>query len=198
MSAFVVVGRTASADPEFSLADLPSTSGRLDVLLRCVRAALLRSDGIRADVVVYLVLLGGPRAPRTLRIEGGRARFVRPDERSLATLVQKTLAAAPGEARFVEVRPGVSIVEGGLDAVLDDLGERARYVLELGAPDLRHAAPEGDAAFFVGDHLGLDAATRARLEALGARPVGLGPVSLHADDAVAIVTNELDRRAIAP
>ena len=38
---FVVIGQQASASPDFSLLDLPGTSGRLDVLLRCLRAALL-------------------------------------------------------------------------------------------------------------------------------------------------------------
>src|SRR5262245_20269818 len=92
MRRFVVVGQKASASPDFSLDDLPATSGRLDVLLRCLRAALLVSHGLREDTIVYLVLQGGPRAPRALRIEGAAARFVRPDERSLAVLVKKVLA----------------------------------------------------------------------------------------------------------
>ena len=195
---FIVVGQKATASPDFSLINLPASSGRLDVLLRCLRAALMYSHGLRRDTVVYLVLLGGPPAPRTLRIDGATARFLRPDERSLAVLVQKALAT-PVEAEhpgFVEVRPGVALAEGGLDAVLADLGEASLHVLEEGAPDLRGAAfAGGDLAFFLGDHLGFDETTRARLAALGATPVGVGPVSVHADDAVVLVVNELDRRA---
>ena len=82
MRRFVVIGQTATASGDFSLEDLPSTSGRLDVLLRCVRAALLVSHGLRRDTVVYLVLLGGPLAPRTVRVDGAIATYVRPDERS--------------------------------------------------------------------------------------------------------------------
>ncbi len=68
-------------------------------------------------------------------------------------------------------------------------------MLEEGAADLRAAVIEpGDAVFFLGDDVGFDAATRERLAALGATAVGVGPVSLHADDAVAVVVNELDRR----
>src|SRR3954470_1143092 len=93
MRRFVVIGQRATASPNFSLLDLPSTSGRLDVLLRCLRAALLVSHGVRRDTVVYLVLLGGPGAPRTLRVDGATAKFLRPDERSLAVLAQKALAA---------------------------------------------------------------------------------------------------------
>lgn len=193
---FVIVGAKASASPDFRLDDLPGTSGRLDVLLRCVRAALLVSHGVRRDVAVYLVLLGGPDAPRALRVTGAEARFLRPDERSLATLVKKSLAAPRAGAGFVAVRPGVAVADGGLDVVLDDLGDAALWLLDEGGDDLRDVALGSEpAAFVLGDHTGLDAAARTRLDARGARRVRVGPVSVHADDVVAIVTNELDRRA---
>src|SRR3954466_6183341 len=154
MRSFVIVGQKALASPEFSLLDLPSSSGRLDVLVRCLRAALLFSHGLRRDTVVYLVLLGGPRAPRALRVDGATARFLRPDERSLAVLVKKALAAESEGTGFAEVRPGIAVANGGLDAVLADVGPRRCYVLEEGAPDVREAALPSDAVFFVGDHLG--------------------------------------------
>ena len=95
---FVIVGQKATASPEFSLTDIPGTSGRLDVLLRCLRAALLVSHGLRRDTVVYLVLLGGPLAPRVLRVDGRHVRFIRPDERMLAITVQKALARSATDA----------------------------------------------------------------------------------------------------
>jgi tRNA pseudouridine-54 N-methylase len=49
--------------------------------------------------------------------------------------------------------------------------------------------------FILGDHLGFDAGTRARLEPLPCRAVSVGPVSLHTDDVVTLVAKELDRRA---
>jgi tRNA (pseudouridine54-N1)-methyltransferase len=195
---FVVIGQKADASGEFLPDDLPGTSGRLDVLLRCVRAALLWSHGIRDDVTVYLVLCGGPRAPRALRIDGASARFVRPDERSLATLARKTLAsrADDGVDGFVEVRPGVAIARRGLEVVLAEIGAAPMFVLEEGGSDIRDCgeAALDDAVFFLGDHLGFDGAARERLAAAGARPVSVGPRSLHAEDVVAVVLNELDRR----
>jgi tRNA (pseudouridine54-N1)-methyltransferase len=196
MRRFVILGRTAKASDEFLLDDLPGSSGRLDVLLRCVRSALLTSHGLRPDVLVYLVLQGGPRAPRVIRIGGAGLQFVRPDERSLALLVQKALGRhAGGSAGFTEQKPGLSVADGGLDCVLADLREARCYVLEEGAADLRGAVPSsGDVAFFIGDHLGFDPDARATLASYGAEPVGIGPVSLHSDDVVAVVSNELDRR----
>jgi tRNA (pseudouridine54-N1)-methyltransferase len=198
MRRFVVIGREATASDDFLLDDLPGTSGRLDVGLRCVRAALLFSHGLRRDTIVYLVLGKGPRAPRVLRLSGATARFLRPDERSLAVLARKALASRADAERggFVEVKAGIALASGGLDRVIDDLGAATPYILEQDAPDVRDAAEIGrtDAAFFVGDHLGLSEATRARLAAIGARSLSVGPISLHAEDAVAIVSNEIDRR----
>jgi len=198
MRRFVVIGQKATASGEFSLIDLAGTSGRLDVLLRCLRAALLVSHGLRGDTVVYLVLLGGEHAPRTLRIEGAIVRFLRPDERTLAVLAQKMLSVPRGGDGFVVVRRGLAIADGGLETVLEDLGPATHYVLEEGAPDVRDASIDlVDPVFFVGDHLGFDDATRARLAGLSAKPIGLGPTSIHADDAIAVLSNELDRRGAA-
>lgn len=196
---FIVVGRTALASGDFRPDDVPGTSGRLDVLLRCIRTALLVSHGVRRDTVLYLVLGGDPDAPRTLRIAGADAKFLRPDERSLATLIAKTLASQADRATmgFVQVRPGIAIAQGGVVAVLGDVGDAPRYVLVEGGPDLRGwGGLETDATFFVGDHLGFDDSTLALLADLGAHPVGLGPVSLHAEDAIVVVHNELDRRSL--
>lgn len=195
MRRFVVIGRRAEASADFSLVDFAGTSGRLDVLTRCMRAALLVSHGLRKDTVVYLVLLGGSHAPRTVRVESNHAAFIRPDERSLAVLLQKSLAAAPGSTTFATVRPGIAIAQAGLDAVLQETAHSTRYVLDRAGEDIRAASTfEGDVTFFLGDHLGLEPDTRAVLEHAGARPVSLGPVDVHAEDALSIVWNELDRR----
>jgi tRNA (pseudouridine54-N1)-methyltransferase len=198
---FVFVSTTAIASEDFLLDDLAGSSGRLDVGLRCVRAALLVSHGLRRDAVVYLVLGGGPLAPRALRIRGAEARFLRPDERSLAVLAKKVLASRADQASaFVDVKPGIALARGGLEAVIADLGSAVPYVLEQGAPDIRGVPGRdlADAAFFLGDPGGFDDTTRARLAAIGARPLAVGPVGIHAEDAIAIVSNEIDRRAALP
>jgi tRNA (pseudouridine54-N1)-methyltransferase len=195
MRTFVIIGQQASASADFSLVDLAGSSGRLDVLLRCLRSALLVSHGLRRDTVVYLVLLGGASAPRSVRVEGASAQFVRPDERSLALLVQKALAAPVAGASFTTVRPGVAVANDGLAAVLADLGERSFYLLEERAADLRDIALDlADPVFFLGDHHGLSAASAGCLATFDATPICVGPVSVHADDAVTLVVNELDRR----
>lgn len=191
----MLIGQTARASADYSIEDLPSTSGRLDVLLRCLRAALLISNGLRRDVRVYLVLRGGSEAPRVLRVSGKSAKFLRPDERSLAILLKKTLAVASGAEGFVEVRPGLALCSGDLDVVLSDVGDAPRFVLHEQGRDLRQHSFAGAAGtFFIGDQLGFDAATLARFDALGYERLAIGPVSLHSDDVVSVLSNELDCR----
>lgn len=194
--AFVIVGERAISTNDFLLDDLPGTSGRLDVLLRCVRAALLTSHGVRTDTCVYLVLR---RGPRVVRIDGATVQFLRPDERALAVLMRKVLAsdADEGACGFVEVKPGISLARGGVDVVVADLGGSAKlFVLREDATrDIREVDLSNErTAFLIGDHTGIADDLLTELSALGAEAVALGPVSVHADDVVAIVTNELDRR----
>lgn len=194
----VVVGRTARPTPDFSLLDLAGTSGRADVLVRCMRSALLVSHGVRRDVTLDLVLLGGA-SPRTVRIEGHAARFLRPDERALATLLQKTLAMELPEhaSGFVPRRHGVSLGLGGLELVRASLGPHARIVLDERGDDLARvplvdpSEPTRPLAVFVGDHLGLDAPSLQAIDPH--RRIALGRTSLHAEDAIAILHYERAR-----
>lgn len=196
MRRFVVIGSRATASPDFLLVDIPGTGGRLDLLLRCVRASLLVSHGLRRDGVVYLVLQGGPRAPRALRIDGAAAKYLRPDERSLATLAKKALTTPGGDGVFVEARPGVAVANGGFDVVREDLGPSTLYLLDEAGADLRDAPLDlANPVFVLGDHAGLDDAARSSLQ--GATALRVGPRSLHADDVIAVVWNELDRRDVA-
>lgn len=200
MRRFVIIGQTASASGEFSLEDLPSSSGRLDALLRCLRAALLLSHGVRRDVSVTLVLRGVLAAPRLLRVNGASAKFLRPDERSLALLVKKTLNAAPESLpHFHEIRPGIELKDGDLLDVLDEAGGAPLYLLDEAGADVREQAlANDDGWFFLGDHTGVDVVSRALLERHGATRLCVGPLSLHSEDVVTLLHGELDRRFFVP
>lgn len=199
---FAIIGQKAISTEEFILDDLPGTSGRLDVLVRCLRAAMLPSHGIRRGVVVYLVLLGGELAPRTIRVDGAGVQFLRPDERSLAVRVQKVLAsrADATTTEWVTVRPGFAIARGGFERVLADVDDATPWVLDEGGTDVRsvpHIA-SSHGLFIIGDHVGFSDAIRADLDRLNAQRLSVGPVSVHAEDAVTLVSNELDRLRARP
>lgn len=197
MRRFVVVGQRARSDGEFLLADIPSTSGRVDVLLRALRAALLVSHSVRRDTVAYLVLLGTPERARTVRIEGAASRYLRPDERSLATTLKKALLCPTSEAGFTPVRPGIAVAAAGIECVLPELANSRLFLLEPGGADVRgcdFSHPEN--TFLLGDHLGIAPSLREQWLQLGAQSISVGPVAIYTEDTIALVANELDRHAL--
>jgi tRNA (pseudouridine54-N1)-methyltransferase len=197
MRRFVVVGQKARSEGDFLLADIPSTSGRVDVLLRALRSALLVSHSVRRDSVVYLVLLGSPERARTVRIEGAASRYLRPDERSLATTLKKALLCPITEATFAPVRPGIAVAAGGIECVLPELENSRLFLLEPAGTDIRacdFSASEN--TFLLGDHLGMTPALREQWLELGAQSISVGPVALYTEDTIALVSNELDRHAL--
>lgn len=188
MRTIVVLGHDAPTSPEFSLDDLPG-AGRLDVLCRCVTAGLLHSHGIREDTAVMLVL----DETYTIRFDGGSVRRLNPDERSTGALVRTALEQreeAVGRMP-VETSPGVTLRRGGLASVLEDCGEPVTLLHEAGTPAGDVPPPE-EPVFVLSDHHDLQSEDEATLEAFDTRRVRLGPVALHADQAITVAHHWLD------
>jgi tRNA pseudouridine-54 N-methylase len=70
----------------FDINDL--LQGRVDVLARCVNAALWVSNGIRTDTSIFLMLF--PQNV-TMEIQGAHVKGLNPNERTMALYLQKTL-----------------------------------------------------------------------------------------------------------
>jgi len=187
MRTFAVVGHLAPTGDGFSLDDLPGSAGRMDVLCRCVNAALALSHGIRHDAEVRLLLLGPPAPPKEVLLRGDTVRSLSPDERSTAALIRKALALPVGEA-FRESTPGILVRRGGLGGLLAGGGFA---VLSEEGRDLRGEAdlPRG---FILSDHLDFTGEEEALLAALPR--ISVGPRVLQADQAITVLQNELDRR----
>lgn len=204
MRSFIIVGHKATTTPNFSLEDIPGTSGRLDILCRAVTAAFVLSHGIRKDVCVYLVLLGG-EIPKTIQLRGETLRHLNPDERTTAALLKKALAL-PATAEWAMSTSGIFVRTGNLAEVLTDLKDaRMIYLREDGA-DIRSLDDGGldgsslsdDAAFILGDHTGMTPDEEVLIEQAGAKVVSLGPTSLHADHCVVLINWLLDTNVSMP
>jgi tRNA (pseudouridine54-N1)-methyltransferase len=190
MRNFIVVGHKATTSPNFSLEDIPGTSGRLDILCRSVTAAFVLSHGIRKDVCVFLVLLGGETA-KTILLKGETLRHLNPDERTTAALLKKALALAAGP-KWQMSTSGIFVRTGGLGEVLVDLSAAKLIYLREDGSDIRRESLEGDVAFILGDHMGMTAEEESRIEQAGARVLSLGPTSLHADHCIVLLNWFMD------
>lgn len=193
MRTFVIMGHKATTSPNFSLEDIPGTSGRLDILCRAVTASFVLSHGIRRDANVYLVLLGG-EAPKTLWLKGDLLKHLNPDERTTAALLKKALAlaAAPEWSRST---PGIFVRIGGLAELLPDLKDKKLVYLREDGRDIRSFSDDplkGDLAFVLGDHMGMTPEEESMILQAGAVTVSVGPTSLHADHCIVLVNWALD------
>jgi tRNA (pseudouridine54-N1)-methyltransferase len=188
MIRIAVVGHRAQSSGDFSLNDLPGGAGRMDLLCRAVSSSLFLSHGMRRDVEVTLILLGPPEPPVTVMVSGEKVRYLNPDERSAGSLLKKALALPRGN-EFRESTRGVFVRQGGLERLI---AEHHFAVLDEAGEDLRKAAglPEN---YLLSDHLNF---TGEELELVSGCPkFSVGPLALHADHAITLMLNELDRRS---
>ena len=191
MRRFIVIGHEAHTAPDFSLEDLPGTSGRIDVLARCVASAFLLSHSIRKDAELHLVLNGPPRPPRTLRLIGAELRHVNPDERTTAALFSKALQSES----IVESMSTSGLYASGLGFQQVLTLVRGPFVmLKEDGEDIRDHAIPRDPVFVLSDHLDFTEDEEKALLALDPIVLSVGPRSLHSNQCIAIVNNELDRR----
>jgi tRNA (pseudouridine54-N1)-methyltransferase len=193
MKDFIIIGHKAVTIP-FSLKDLPG-AGRMDLLCRCVNAALFLSHDLRRDVRVYLVLKGG-MPEKLIRFEGSRLRYLSPDERSAASLINKALEKNAQDF-WTESTPGVSIRKGDFDDLLAELKTPhlnagiITYLREDGM-DIRGKKFE-EPLFVLGDHEGLTGDEERIIEGYEHEIVSVGPLSLHAEHCIVLLHNEMDR-----
>lgn len=189
MRRFVVLGHTAPLEPAFSLDDLAGGAGRLDVLCRCVSAAVFLSHDIRTDVRVMLVL----QDQVTIRIDGGSLRYAAPDERTIGGLLRGALEAKADTVghQSIEASPGIHVSQRGLATVLDGVAGPIIHLHQAGTP-ITALDPPTDPTFVVSDHQDLTGEEHALLDELAEHRVALSPNPLHADHAITIAHNYLD------
>ena len=205
MRTFIIIGHRVKTSGDFNLNDLCGSTGRLDVLLRCINTAFFVSNNIRRDVEVYLVLLGEPEPPKTIHLIGSELKYLNPDERSTGALIRNALMK---EIKNEEIKstPGIYVSGKTFEEVLKDLnqivylkeeGEDNRrkivYLKEDGG-DIRQMDFQNDAVFVLGDEKDLTEDEEKTLEKYNAKTVSLGQTKLHASHCITLVNNEMDRR----
>ncbi len=192
MPVFVVVGHRVNTDGLFTLNDLAGSTGRLDILLRCVNSTFFLSNDIRRDAEIYLVLLGEPDAPKTIRFAGSEIKYLNPDERSTAALVKNALMQNVGAGEEINTSPGVYVSRRGLKEVLDVFeGRKFIHLMEAGTP-INNMDLDDDLIVVLGGQYDLTEDEENMVKGHEPTPISLGPNKLHANHCITIFLNELD------
>lgn len=188
---FVIVAGKAVTS-KFNINDLPGSAGRMDLVCRFIAQSLFISHGIRKNVRVYAVLKGPPDPPKSIRIEGSEVRYLAPDERNIAGMINKALKENVS-SEWKKVSPGVYLSRKGLQDIIEELSDRRIYYLREDGEDVMFADIENP-AFIIGDHLGVDEEDERIILEKAKNVISLGKLPYHSDQCVTILNYILDRR----
>ena len=180
---------------EFAVDDLGV--GRVDLIARCVSAALFCSHAVRKSVRVWF-LLQPEATPGVTAVccDGGAARWLRPDERTIALALRRALRGeGDGSGWSVQRFDGVESALRALVAA-DGGAQRPLLALHLGGAPLAEALPAASAGVVLamGDHLGFTEREEAALDSVGATRTALGAVPLLSSHCIVIAHHVLDSR----
>lgn len=193
MRRFVIVGHRAVTHADFNLNDLCGSTGRLDVLLRAINSAFFLSHDIRRDVELYLMLLGEPDPPKTIRLVGSELKYLNPDERSTGALIRNALIK---KLRNEEVKstPGIYISRMGFRDVLEKCARSSTIVhLKEDGEGIALLKTLEEITFVLSDDRDLTEEEENILSSYSSNTISLGPLSYHTDHCVVVVNNILDR-----
>ena len=154
MRTFILFARKARTDSDFTLADLPGTGGRMDLVCRCVTSALWLSHGIRDDTNIIVVLNGPPNPPVSIDFPGNMLSMVSTDERSVASWIKKALEQE-FEKEWLEIHNGLRVSRKSFQDVVKELKDRPIYVLHEDGEEIKKINLKENPVIVVGDHIGI-------------------------------------------
>ncbi|ABO35041.1 protein of unknown function DUF358 [Methanococcus maripaludis C5] len=196
MKEFIIKANKTVTNGEINLKDLPGSSGRLDLICRCVNSAFFLSHDLRRDTIFYSVLYGPPNPPIALQFVGNELKRVSPDERSIALFIKKALEKDASEL-WKESTSGIYSSKWEFrDIILKKKNEGKRiFYLHLNGKPLENFEFKNDEdfVFILGDHIGIGEEDEEFLEEIGAEKISLSPLELHADHCIILVHNILDK-----
>ena len=183
----------AKTSPEINLKDLPGSSGRMDVVARCINAAFWLSHDIRRDVVFHTILHGEPSPPVYIRIEGDKLRKVSPDERNIAIFIKKALERLK-EGMEIESTPGIFVSRKNFEQLLEENKDKEFYLLDEEGEDIENVEIKDEPFFFLGDYVDMEEEEKNMLYKYGAKAVSIGRKSYLSSHCITIINWWMDKK----
>ena len=183
----------AKTSPEINLKDLPGSSGRMDVVARCINAAFWLSHDIRRDVVFHTILHGEPSPPVYIRIEGDKLRKVSPDERNIAIFIKKALERLK-EGMEIESTPCIFVSRKNFEQLLEENKDKEFYLLDEEGEDIENVEIKDEPFFFLGDYVDMEEEEKNMLYKYGAKAVSIGRKSYLSSHCITIINWWMDKK----
>ena len=198
MRTFVIRARkgTVSADKVFSQV---GSGEHFEIIAHTLANAFYFSNGMRADVEVFVVFDSTPDFPRTLKFSSNNSRLSFPGfhEHAILEVVSSALAkgnkVTKGNVQIIE--SGIEICGFGFEILMKKLQENTPvYLLDKKGEDIRSINFPQQCVFVLSDHLPLPKNSVKGLERRGLTKLSLGRKMLFASQCVVLIHNELDRQ----
>ena len=216
MRRFVIMGHRAMTTGDFSLNDLPGSSGRVDVLARSINSAFMLSHDIRRKVEVALVLLGPKDPPKTIRLVGSELKYLNPDERTTSALIRNALVKCSAMKKTrstnnpelnitknnkltgeLKASPGIYISDNGLADVLEFYSSNSNLIyLHESSKDLSGFVVKDDLTFILSDDKDFTQEEELLIKKHSTQEISLGPMVYHSDHCITIIHHLLDRSTV--
>jgi tRNA (pseudouridine54-N1)-methyltransferase len=192
---FILKASIAHTDNKFNIKDLPGTSGRLDLVCRCILSALLLSNTHRVDTVFYAVLEGPPRPPLIIELDGEKIEELPRDELQVGLLLKEMLD--PKRESFPS---GFRLISKGFRELVEEQANKSKiYYLHQSGSDINKTlsefqnAEKSQLAFILGDHIGFSQSDIEYLKEKGIKPLSLGLKEYLGSHCIFLVHEKLDR-----
>ncbi|MEM2874070.1 MAG: tRNA (pseudouridine(54)-N(1))-methyltransferase TrmY [Candidatus Nanoarchaeia archaeon] len=140
-----------TTNPNFNLNKLYE-AGRLDLVCRCVIAALWLSKTVRKDTQFYVVLNSGPRPPVAIKFDGAKLIGIEPSERAIGTVIKKALKIVR-DKNWIFVQEGVFVSKKSFQEIIKET--KNIFVLDATGTHISKIEFDSDVTFVLGDHVGL-------------------------------------------
>lgn len=127
-------------------------AGRLDLVCRCVIAALWISKTVRKDTQFYAILNTGPKPPVAIRFDGNKLVGIEPSEQAIATVIKKALRIV-NDKDWISVHAGVFASRKSFQEIIKE--SRNIFLLDVKGTHISKMKFGSDVTFVLGDHVGL-------------------------------------------
>jgi tRNA (pseudouridine54-N1)-methyltransferase len=185
----VLKANMAHTAPDFSLKDVPGTSGRLDVACRCLISAFYLPEKIRKNVIFHTVLCGPPNPTLCLTVDGEKLKSLSANENDIAQIFFNVLSGKRVE--------GFKIEKTTFQDLINKMIRESWALFELNrdGTDYRKIKLKNHKklAFIMGDHLGLNPDDSNFIKAVGGMQISLGNKEYYASHCITILNWFLDR-----